>query len=266
MAISLVTVRLSETIEAELYLEQCEFQDGIHLQNPETGLYMAAWPDYKHMYWSTQKDINQTFTIDRANGNKLITAHETYIADTFKNDMLWQIYAGYEDECFAVRLVDYDANEETVKDKNTNETKTEDKTNIEEDTNTLKLLEEQLEKDFENNLVEQEDEIQDDSEPLVSAQKQKKEKAAPVPKQKKEKNETEIDDTSSSSAVSTSSSGEKKAPGPAAVALKNFMETKREEFKEKHPEMKKGDLTKEMKRAWKEDLTKEEKKTYYPSK
>ena len=246
MAISLVTVRLSETIEAELYLEQCEFQDGIHLQNPETGLYMAAWPDYKHMYWSTQKDINQTFTIDRANGNKLITAHETYIADTFKNDMLWQIYAGYEDECFAVRLVDYDANEDT------NEETVED-TN--EDTNTLNFLEEQLEKDFENNLVEQEDEIQDDSEPLV-----------PVPKQKKEKKETETEDTSSSSAVSTSSSSEKKAPGPAAVALKNFMETKREEFKEKHPEMKKGDLTKEMKRAWKEDLTKEEKKTYYPSK
>ena len=237
MAISLVTVRLSETIEAELYLEQCEFQEGIHLQNPETGLYMAAWPDYKHMYWSTQKDINQTFTIDRENGNKLITAHQTYIADTFKNDMLWQIYAGYEDECFAVRIVDY----EKPKTNETNETN--------EDNNLLNLLEEQLEKDFENNLVEQEDEIQDDSE----APKHE----TPAPKKK----ETETEDTSSST-----SSSEKKAPGPAVVALKNFMETKREEFKEKHPEMKKGDLTKEMKRAWKEDLTKEEKKAYYPAK
>lgn len=235
MASTLVTVQLSKTIEVELYLEHSE--NGFYLQNPETELWMSAWPDYKHMYWSSKKDDNQLFTVDLENENKLITYHGTYVSDNFNNEMLWQIWPGYEDECFAVRIVDYSPE---LKESTTEEV-------------LMDAFEQELEQELEAQLVENEDEITDDSITPIPTP----EISIPVVV---EENTSEDNDTNSTT------SSEQKAPAPAALALKKFLEVKRDEFKTKHPEMKKGDLTKEMKRAWKEDMSKEEKKTYYPAK
>jgi len=98
-------LELKPNVVAELLVEECEFRYGIHLKNIHTNQYLSALDNNKHIYWSDNKDLHETFTID--DSNKLVTAFNTYMSDTNNDMKLWQVFAKHKNDtdCFIVRIV-----------------------------------------------------------------------------------------------------------------------------------------------------------------
>ena len=98
-------LELKPNVIAELFVEMCDFKDGFHLKNIHTNQYLSALDNNKHLYWSDDKHLNETFTVD--DSNKLVTAFNTYVSETNNDLKLWQVFAKYKDDkdCFMVRVV-----------------------------------------------------------------------------------------------------------------------------------------------------------------
>lgn len=254
-------LQLSPTTMVDVFMTESDLVDGgIHIQRKDDSTYLSVLDNNKHVYWSKKRGLNQVFTVDSDDDNKLISYYNTYLSNHVGDGRLWQIFEEYKDdeEYYAVRvandekddllnLLEEELEEELLDDEDNGD-------NVDEDNGW-----DYEDKGEDEDEDEDEEEIQDDSHPDEEEEIQAD---CPVEVEEVNKDEPQEEDTVS---TDTTSSSNKKAPPPSMVALKNFMEAKRQFFQLHNPGMKKGDLTKEMKRAWKEDLSKEDKKKFYPT-
>ena len=110
--------------------------------------------------------------------------------------------------------------------------------------------EEPEEEEIKDDMHEKEDEIEDDLENLA----------------KQLEKDMDVESIATSEFSSTDD-GEnekkvKKPKPPSLVAEKNFIDYKRQKMLDENPDMRKGDITKKLKKMWKE-LSKEQKNKYY---
>ena len=232
-------LRYTADMTAAVRMTDCEWtSDGIHIQRIDNKSYLSAHHNKKHVYWSDTLSDAQVFTLDSENW--VVTINGTYMEMNEKKDTLWQIYPEYKDDedSYCMRLEKQETLEE------------DDEPEEEEIKDDMHEKEEPEEEEIKDDMHEKEDEIEDDLENLA----------------KQLEKDMDVESIATSEFSSTDD-GEnekkvKKPKPPSLVAEKNFIDYKRQKMLDENPDMRKGDITKKLKKMWKE-LSKEQKNKYY---